>query len=139
MSQPRWAFYSLTSLLICPKLTSGDRDMRKIVLLFLLSGFFSYAYADECVGSDGYSVCTSTSEAANGDTTISSYDTEGNNYSVTSGTRNHSDGSTEVFSSDSDGNQYSVKSWCDSSGCHSSDSDGNTCTITNSGETIGCW
>ena len=27
MSQPRWAFYSLTSLLICPKLTSGDRDM----------------------------------------------------------------------------------------------------------------
>lgn len=27
MSQPRWAFYSLISLLICPKLTSGDMDM----------------------------------------------------------------------------------------------------------------
>ena len=50
--------------------------MKKIALLLLLSGLFSSAYAEDCIGSDGYSVCTSTSEAANGDTTISSYDTE---------------------------------------------------------------
>lgn len=112
--------------------------MKKLVLLFLLICTYHPAYADECVGSDEYEVCTNTSESENGDTTISSYDTEGNNYSVTSGSRENADGSTEVFSNDSDGRQYSLKSWCDSAGCHSSDSDGNTCTITNSGETIGC-
>lgn len=111
--------------------------MNKIILFICLLSS-AYAAADECLGSGDYSVCTTTTEASNGDTTISSHDTEGNTYSVTSGTRNHSDGSTEVFSTDSEGNEYSVKSWCDSSGCHSSDSDGNICTVTNSGETIGC-
>lgn len=124
---------------ISPKNTYGDGlEMNKIALFFLLACTCKLVYADECTGSDDYSVCTRTSQAENGDTTISSYDTEGNNYSVTSGSRSHADGSTEVFSTDSEGNQYSVKSWCDSSGCHSTDSDGNMCTITNAGEAIGC-
>lgn len=37
MSQPRWSFYSLISLLICPKQTNGDRDMRKLILMFVLA------------------------------------------------------------------------------------------------------
>lgn len=36
MSQPRWSFYSLISLLICPKQTNGDRDMRGFITLSLL-------------------------------------------------------------------------------------------------------
>lgn len=36
MSQPRWAFYSLISLLICRKQTNGDRDMRGFIALSLL-------------------------------------------------------------------------------------------------------
>ena len=39
MSQPRWAFYSLISLLICPKQTNGDRDMNKV--LFTLCCFLA--------------------------------------------------------------------------------------------------
>lgn len=103
--------------------------------VFLLS---SYASADECTSSEDYQVCTKSETEANGDSTTSSYDTDGNTYSVTTGTREHADGVSESFSSDSDGNEYSVKSWCDTDGCHTTDTDGNSCTITTSGESIGC-
>lgn len=110
----------------------------KILLSLLLILFVTSANADECTGDSDYQICTRTDVDVNGDTTVSSHDSEGNNYSVTSGTRGHADGVTEAFSSDSEGNEYSVKSWCDDSGCHTADSDGNTCTVTASGETIGC-
>lgn len=115
-----------------------DRDMKRITLACFLLLASMAVFADDCIGDADYQVCTKSQKQSNGDETISSYDTEGNNYSITSGSRENSDGSTEVFSSDSEGNQYSIKSWCDSKGCHSTDSDGNTCTITNLGETIGC-
>lgn len=118
--------------------TFAKANSMKILLSLLLIFFVTSASADECTGDSGYQVCTSTDVDSNGDTTVSSYDTEGNNYSVTSGTREHADGVSEAFSSDSEGNEYSVKSWCDNSGCHTSDSDGNMCTVTAAGETIGC-
>ncbi|CAM8341380.1 DUF2207 domain-containing protein [Klebsiella pneumoniae] len=45
MSQPRWAFYSLTSLLICPKLTSGDRDMTNSELEALYKSAINFVFA----------------------------------------------------------------------------------------------
>lgn len=110
----------------------------KILLSLFLIFLVTSAYAEECTGDSDYQICTSTDVDANGDTTVSSSDTEGNNYSVTSGTREHAGGVTESFSSDTEGNEYSVKSWCDDSGCHTSDSEGNTCTVTTAGETVGC-
>lgn len=112
--------------------------MKRTIGVILLMCFSFASNAGDCIGSGAYQVCTNTSTSSNGDTTISSHDSEGNNYSITSGSRTHADGSTEVFSTDSDGNNYSIKSWCDSAGCHSRDSDGNTCTVTSAGETIGC-
>ena len=110
----------------------------KIALLAILLSVSLPVYAEDCVGEGEYQICTDTSTEYNGDTTVSSYDSEGNNYSITSGSREYSDGVSESFSSDSEGNKYSIKSWCDDSGCHSSDSEGNTCTITKDGQMIGC-
>ncbi|MDV5356543.1 hypothetical protein QM201_16855 [Enterobacter asburiae] len=110
----------------------------RLYLLFFLACFSGVSIADDCSGEGEYQICTSTDTDINGDTTVSSYDTDGNNYSITSGSRDHADGSSESFSRDSDGNEYTIKTWCDSDGCHTSDSDGNMCTVTNTGQTVGC-
>ena len=95
------------------------------------------AHAD-CVGDYPYRVCSDVYTAPNGDTTVRSYDSEGNTYSVSSSSRELPGGGSVVESHDSEGNSYSVESWSDSSGVHSRDSEGNTCTITNTGTVIGC-
>jgi hypothetical protein len=48
------------------------------------------------------------------------------------------DGDISVQSSDTDGNNYRVDTWTDSTGVHTRDSDGNSCTILNDGTSIGC-
>lgn len=92
----------------------------------------------DCVGDGAYRVCTQTNTSPNGDLSIRSYDTLGNEYSVDTTSRQLPDGAQEIRSEDSLGNSYSVRSWSDSDGFHSVDSLGNSCTITTSGQMIGC-
>jgi hypothetical protein len=91
----------------------------------------------ECFGDGAYRVCTDTYTDSRGNTTIRSYDTQGNTYSVNTESYRTPGGNT-VRSSDSMGNSYEVKTWTDSKGTHSVDSMGNRCTITKTGKMIGC-
>jgi len=95
----------------------------------------SYA---ECFGEGAYRVCTETYTDSRGNTTIRSYDTQGNSYSVNTETYRSPSGATTIRSYDSTGNSYSVRSWSDSKGVHSVDTMGNRCTITKTGKVIGC-
>lgn len=99
-----------------------------------LSGTAAFA---ECFGDGAYRVCTDTYTDSRGNTTIRSYDTQGNTYSVNTESYRTPGGNT-VRSRDSMGNSYEVKTWTDSSGTHSVDSMGNRCTITRTGKMIGC-